>query len=134
LVPRHPAGSEVKRRPEGRLLLFQRLSAQALPGRLAQAGGPEPRVTVAVWLTPCGSVQVTETDAPGLCATMALRRARLVPTDWPLRAVMVELAVIPAAAAGLPGWVRCTLAPPGPSTVSTPSSARVLPMWTRAVP
>ena len=83
---------------------------------------------------PDGSVQLTDTELPGSWAMMALRSALLLLIAVPLRAVMTDPTLMPAPAAGLPPWTVTTCTALFVSWVSTPSRARVLPMWTVLVP
>ena len=65
---------------------------------------------------------------------IALRSALLLLIAVPSSAVITEPTAMPAPAAGLPPWTMTTCTPPFDSWVSTPSRARVLPMWTVVVP
>src|SRR5437868_7373489 len=107
----------------------------------AQAAGPAPRVTVAVWLVPLWSVQLMLTLSPGW---YPLRTERIWFGEvmlWPASEVMVSPAPRPAAPAAEPCVTPAICAPPLagipgtwlPDATSTPRNA-VEPMCTVAEP
>ncbi len=76
-----------------------------------QAGGPDSRVTVALWLAPAVSVHMRVTEDPGASPARSSPRSVDDETVAPSTDTMVSPGAIPAAAAGLPASTWSTYAP-----------------------